>query len=269
VRALAGDRLHALTHPYAIDGRITWHPPDTRGFAPMNSYLLVEGDEALLVDTGITIHAQALLADLRAALRPGTRVSVLHTRLGEYNSLCNTPAVVDAFDVGVIYGPHVNAARWTDFQPHDHEGFDPGLEATEVRVLQSAQVLHLDPGGLRPVEVFSPVLRLLPTHWAYDPATRTLFTSDMFSHVTRPTGDGPWVVRAGDDVTPLEAVREHMLGTRYWWLAGAHTDGIARELAATFARRDVERIAPGYGCILEGRDVVARHLEMVLAVVAT
>jgi hypothetical protein len=76
-------------------------------------------------------------------------------------------------------------------------------------------------------------------------------------------------VTADDDTTPIEAVRDHMLGTRYWWLADADTAGIARELAATFARHEVERIAPGYGCILEGRDVVARHLEMVQTVVAT
>jgi hypothetical protein len=235
----------------------------------MNSYLLVEGDAAMLVDTGITIHARALVADLEATLAPGARLSVLHTRLGEYNSLSNTPAVVEAFDVRVIYGPHAQAARWTDFLPHDEVGFRAALEATEVVVLHGEQVLHVDAGGRRPVDVFSPVLRLLPTHWAYDRATRTLFTSDMFSHVARPTAAGPWVVTDEDDTTPIEAVRDHMLGTRYWWLADADTTGIARGLAATFARHDVERIAPGYGCVLEGRAVVARHLEMVQAVVAT
>jgi hypothetical protein len=266
--ALAGGRVHALAHPYALDGRITWHRPEARGFAPMNSYVLVQGDAAMLVDTGLTIHARALLGDLRALLAPGTRLSILHTRLGEYNSLCNTPAVVAAFDVGVVYGPHVNAARWTDFLPHDDAGFHPGIDAMEVGVLQGEQVLHVDADQRRAVDVFSPVLRLLPTHWAYDRATGTLFTSDLFSHVARRTSAGPWVVTAETDTTTFEAVRDHMLGTRYWWLADADTAGIARELAATFARHEVERIAPGYGCVLEGRDVVARHLEMVHAVVA-
>jgi hypothetical protein len=268
VTALAGGRLHALSYPYALDGRVTWHRPGARGFAPMSSYLLVEDGAALLVDTGITVHAEALLADLRALLVPGTRLSVLHTRLGEYNSLCNTPGVVEAFEVSVIYGPHVNAARWTDFQPHAEPGFDPGIDASAVVVLGPEQVLDVDSGGRRAVDVFSPALRLLPTHWAYDRATRTLMTSDMFSHVARPGADGPWLVTAADDDTTLETVRDHMLDTRYWWLAEADTAGIARELAATFARLDVERIAPGYGCVLEGREVVARHLAMVQAVLA-
>jgi len=269
VTALAGGRVHALAHPYALDGRITWHPADARGFAPMNTYVLVEGDAAMLVDTGITVHAGALVQDLKATLAPGSRLTVLHTRLGEYNSLCNTPAIVEDFDVRVIYGPHVNAARWTDFLPHDGVGFRAGIDATEVGVLHGEQVLHVDADHRRPVDVFSPVLRLLPTHWAYDRATRTLFTSDMFSHVAQPTATGPWLVTADDDTTPLQAVRDHMLGTRYWWLADADTAGIVNGLAQIFARYDIERIAPGYGCVLEGREVVARHFELVQTVVVT
>jgi hypothetical protein len=235
----------------------------------MNSYLLVEGDDALLIDTGLTIHAQALLRDLDAVLAPGARLSILHTRLGEYNTLCNTPAVVEAHDVRTVYGPHPQAGRWTDFLPGAGPGFRPAIDAVAVGVLHAEQVLHVDAEGRRAVEVFTPALRLLPTHWAYDRATRTLFTSDLFTHVTRPTDAGPWTVTAEDDDVTVEAVRDHMLGTRYWWLAEADTAGIARALTATFARHDIERIAPGYGCVLEGRDVVARHVEMVQTIVAT
>jgi hypothetical protein len=267
VTAFADGRLHALSYPYALDGRVTWHPPGARGYAPMNSYLLVEDGEAMLVDTGVTVHRDALLDDLRALVAPGTRLSVLHTRLGEYNSLCNTPDVVDAFDVRVIYGPHVNAARWTDFQPHDHPGFDPGIDAADVVVLQSEQVIHVA-AGARPLDVFSPVLRLLPTHWVFDRETGTLLTSDLFSHVARDDAGGPWVVTIDDDTTMPRQVRQHMLETRFWWLPRADTSGIARVLADWFATHDVRRIAPGYGCVLEGREVVARHVAMVQAVLA-
>jgi hypothetical protein len=265
---LAGSRLHALSHPYALDGRVSWHPPGRRGFAPMNAYLLVEDRAAMLVDSGISVHRDGLLDDLHGLLASGTRLSVLHTRLGEYNSLCNTPAVAAAFDVETIYGPHVNAALWTDFEPHEALGFAPAVEATEVVVLGAEQVLDVGVAGERRLHVFSPVLRLLPTHWVYDHATRTLLTSDLFSHVSRATAGGPWIVTAADDDTTPAMVREHMLQTRYWWLPAAHTAGIARALRALFDRLDVERIAPGYGCVLEGRTVVERHVEMVLAVLA-
>jgi len=35
-----------------------------------------------------------------------------------------------------------------------------------------------------------------------------------------------------------------------------------RGIADVFDKCDVETIAPGYGCILHGRKVVARHVEM-------
>jgi hypothetical protein len=53
-----------------------------------------------------------------------------------------------------------------------------------------------------------------------------------------------------------------MLNTRYWWLEGAPTDSIRRGIGDVFDRHDVETIAPGYGCILRGRKVVARHVQM-------
>jgi hypothetical protein len=53
-----------------------------------------------------------------------------------------------------------------------------------------------------------------------------------------------------------------MLNTRYWWLEGAPTDSIRRGIAEVFDKYDIETIAPGYGCILHGRDVVARHYRM-------
>jgi hypothetical protein len=265
VITLSPDRLYALANPYEIDGRVSWHPPGVRGFAPMNCYLLVEGERALLIDSGVTVHRDALIEQLRQALPAAARLAVLHTRLGEYNSLCNTPAVAARFDVREVCGPHLNADLWTDFEPHSDaagDGFGHAIGPVEVRLLGNEQELSVDAAGRRRVQVFAAVLRLLPTHWAFDEATGTLFTSDMFSHVRRPGPGGPWTVGAADD-TSLETVREHMLETRYWWLPGADTDEIAAGLAEVFGSRRVERIAPGYGCILEGEGVVARHLEMV------
>ena len=45
-------------------------------------------------------------------------------------------------------------------------------------------------------------------------------------------------------------------------LEGAPTDSIRRGIADVFDSCDVETIAPGYGCILRGRNVVKRHVRM-------
>jgi len=105
-------------------------------------------------------------------------------------------------------------------------------------------------------------IRLIATRWLYDRATRTLFSSDLFTHVWRPHADGPWVVTDANDTTAARDLRSFMLNTRYWWLEGAPTDSIRRGIDEVFAKHEVETIAPGYGCILSGRKVVARHVRM-------
>jgi flavorubredoxin len=105
-------------------------------------------------------------------------------------------------------------------------------------------------------------IRLIATRWLYDRATRTLFSSDMFTHVWRAREDGPWIVSEDDDTTSARDLRSFLLNTRYWWLEGAPTDSIRRGIGEIFDKHDVETIAPGYGCVLSGRKVVARHYRM-------
>jgi flavorubredoxin len=105
-------------------------------------------------------------------------------------------------------------------------------------------------------------IRLIATRWLYDRATRTLFSSDLFTHVWRGRADGPWIVTDENDATTAAELRSFMLNTRYWWLEGAPTGSIRRGIEDVFDKFDVETIAPGYGCILRGRKVVARHVRM-------
>ena len=70
------------------------------------------------------------------------------------------------------------------------------------------------------------------------------------------------MTEADNDPTSPQHVRSFMLNTRYWWLEGAPTDSIRRGIGNVFDSYDVETIAPGYGCMLHGRQVVARHYRM-------
>jgi flavorubredoxin len=124
-----------------------------------------------------------------------------------------------------------------------------------------ADTIQLGKKG-RPIDVMQAPIRLIATRWLYDRATRTLFSSDMFTHVWRAGADGPWIVTDADDATSARDLRSFLLNTRYWWLEGAPTDSIRRGIADVFDKCDVETIAPGYGCILHGRKVVARHVDM-------
>jgi flavorubredoxin len=131
-----------------------------------------------------------------------------------------------------------------------------------VTAVTRADTIQLGKSG-RSIDVMQAPLRLIATRWLYDRATRTLFSSDMFTHVWRDSETGPWIVTDADnDPTSLRNVRSFMLNTRYWWLEGAPTDSIRRGIGNVFDKYDIETIAPGYGCILRGRNVVARHYQM-------
>ena len=130
-----------------------------------------------------------------------------------------------------------------------------------VTAVTRADTIWLGKQG-RGIDVMQAPIRLIATRWLYDRATRTLFSSDLFTHVWRAHAHGPWIVTEANDTTSERELRSFMLNTRYWWLEGAPTDAIRRGIDEVFSKYDVETIAPGYGCILFGRKVVARHERM-------
>jgi len=269
---LVEDRLYYLPNVYELDGRVTTHPVNLRGFASTNSYLLVEKEHALLIDTGFSVHERTLIERVRKLLEPGMRLSVLVIRIGEYYGICNVRPLVEAFDVDVVYGKNAygNPALAEDFRPeYSPWGTPPGegwIGDVRGHVIAGNEVIEVSQG--RELHAFGAPLRLLPTHWIYDASTKTLFTSDAFTHTWRADPSGPWVVAEVDDSPTFEEARAYMIGNRFWWLPGAQTEPIADRIEEIFREREIERIAPGYGCVLEGKDVVDHHRLLVLEILS-
>jgi flavorubredoxin len=175
-------------------------------------------------------------------------------------SINNVESFASHFKVETCYTSNVDAALWFDFGARP-DGRDV-LKSMKVTAVTRADTIRLGKSG-REIDVMQAPIRLIATRWLYDRATRTLFSSDLFTHVWREAATGPWVVTDSDnDPTSMRDVRSFMLNTRYWWLEGAPTDSIRRGIGEVFDKFDVETIAPGYGCILRGRNVVARHYAM-------
>jgi hypothetical protein len=270
------DRLWALSHPYPVDGRVSWHDPDVRGYAPMNCYMLREDGRALLIETGLGIHLEELTQEIAEGL--GDRdLSILLQRQGEFDSIFNLLPIVHTFGIKSIFGQYDTPLDWANFRNDarlrndgtiSYRGVDRMFPDLEAKVLSKFEVVPVGAGRGRLLDVFRPELLLLNTHWVYDAATYTLFTSDVFTHVVRPDEHGPWVVTAGEDTTTTDDVQQHLLNTRFWWLEGADMEEIRSSLADVFDSYDVRRIAPGCGAILEGSDLVARHYTMLDEVLA-
>ena len=123
--------------------------------------------------------------------------------------------------------------------------------------------ISIGSGGRSLLVTIAP-LRLLSTVRAYDAATCMLFTSDSFGHNLMEREDDPWIVDATNDTASYEQVRDHLLA-KFDWLAAARTDVIREQLAEVFATHDVKTSAPQFGRVIRGRDVVARHRDLVLA----
>src|ERR1700682_240817 len=265
IASLADDQLYALQNPFALDGRVSSHPGGPGGCSGANSSLLPESDAAMLIDTGFGKDEPVIRAQIESLIAPGLPLSMFPLRLNEFMSINNVESFAGHFNVETCYTSNIDAALWFDFGAKA-EGRDI-LKSMKVTAVTRADTIELGKEG-RAIDVMQAPIRLIATRWLYDRATRTLFSSDMFTHVWRDTATGPWIVQESDnssadnDATSLRDVRSFMLNTRYWWLEGAPTDSIRRGIGNVFDKYDIECIAPGYGCILRGRNVVARHYAM-------
>src|SRR5579864_2248589 len=257
IAPLADDKLYALQNPFPLDGRVSSYPASARGFAVANSYLLTQPDAAMLIDTGFGKDEPVIRAQIESLIAPNLPLSMFPLRLNEFMSINNVESFAAHFNVETCYTSNPDAALWFDFGAReDGRGV---LDAMKVTAVTRADTIELGRHG-RTIDVMQAPIRLIATRWLYDRSTRTLFSSDMFTHVWRDSAAGPWIVTDADnDPTSLRDVRSFMLNTRYWWLEGAPTDSIRRGIGNVFDTYDIETIAPGYGCILRGRDVVARH----------
>jgi flavorubredoxin len=260
IAPLADGRLYALQNPFALDGRVSSYPASARGFSVANSYLLTEPDAAMLIDTGFGKDEPVIRGQIESLIVPGLPLSLFPLRLNEFMSINNVETFAGHFNVETCYTSNIDAALWFDFGAQA-DGRD-ALASMKVTAVTRADVINLGAGG-RAIDVMQAPIRLIATRWLYDRATRTLFSSDLFTHVWRDAETGPWIVTEADnDPTSLADVRSFMLNTRYWWLEGAPTDAIRRGIDKVFDSYDVETIAPGYGAILRGRNVVERHYRM-------
>jgi len=260
IASLADDQLYALQNPFALDGRVSSYPASARGFSVVNSYLLTQPDAAMLIDTGFGKDEPVIRGQIEQLIAPGLPFSMFPLRLNEFMSINNVESFAGHFNIETCYTSNPDAALWFDFGAKA-EGRDI-LKSMKVTAVTRADTIELGKSG-RAIDVMQAPLRLIATRWLYDRTTRTLFSSDMFTHVWRDSETGPWIVTDADnDPTSLRDVRSFMLNTRYWWLEGAPTDSIRRGIGNVFDKYDIETIAPGYGCILRGRNVVARHYQM-------
>ena len=259
ILAIEDGKLYALQNVMELDGRVSAYPANARGYSVSNCYLIKEGNRALLLDSGLSAHEASIIAQIRSLTTPDTLLSVFPLRINEYMSVCNVEAIAQSFNVEQCYSGNPDAALWVDFGRRS-DANDQRPYSLKTTLVSRAETLHV--GDARTIEVFQAPIRLINTRWMFDQNTRTLLTSDSFSHEWSDSPDGPWSISADECRTTSDHIRSFLLNTRYWWLEGGKTTELRRKLGAIFEKYPIETIAPGYGRVLRGRALVERQYQM-------
>ncbi|MFD1211860.1 hypothetical protein ACFQ36_07380 [Arthrobacter sp. GCM10027362] len=234
--ALGGARIHLLGADILLNERVSWCPPGVRRSQPVSCYLVRGRSGSVLVDTGIRLHEPRILRQLDGLLAPGEPLSIVLTRT-EMECCLNLPAIEARFPVEAVW-------------------YTGGI--TVPRAAATAKRVSVEPGTSLEAEVMdgvvlefvSPLLRLLPTLWVFDPESEVLLTSDAFTH-----GSG-----AGSD--PRDGLH------KFRWFSEADTRPIAQDVVRTVRGRGVAAIGPGYGAPFVGREECAREAERLAAAIS-
>ena len=259
ITSLLEGKLYALQNVFELNGRISSYPLSARGFTPSNCYLLCQDDGALLLDTGYSIHEEKIQSQIGSVIDTKLPLHLFPMRLNEFMSVCNAMPIAQKFNVIACYAPFPRIDEWLDFNfdGRDVEGNEP--LKLDTALLDPNGKISVGTSGERIISAFSAPIRLINTSWIYDEESRVLFTSDMFTHIWGDKLEGPWLISSRNDTTDVSWVRSFLLNTRYWWLEGAEIDGLRQKVYEVFNRYDIETIAPGYGCILQGKEIVEKQ----------
>jgi len=262
VNDLAADKLFALQTPLVLDGRVYSFPPSATGYSVFNCYVLKQPDAAWLIETGFGGYELAIRSRIEALIGRDTPLSLFPLRLTEFMAAQNVEPFAHYFNVGECFAANVaDAAYWFDFGAGSDAG-QKTLNKLKITILGREDTIPIGNLG-RSMIVYQAPIRLLGTYWVYDQATKTLFTSDMFTHTWRDRRDGRWIIQDGDDdKTDFDHVRSFLLNTRYWWLEGVDTVTLRKGVDAILNKHDIETIAPSYGCILRGKKTVEKHVKL-------
>lgn len=255
------DSLYAMGDVAATSGALTWLPESETAYEPINAFLLVQRDEALLVDTGVSAHEETLISQLRQLVPRGMPVSIIFTRF-EGDTLTNLGPILRNFSVRRVIGGGVSNPFdfFDDLSPQEHIKTDHDVELTRMRAGEDIVI-----GAGRAVEILSTSLRCLTTSWLYDNGTGTLFTSDAFGYHGLDSSDRrDLVIDSLRGPIDLNELRPRIF-TKFDWILDAECEPLIQDLERIFTTRDVQNIAPTHGRVIRGKEMVDAYYQATIA----
>ncbi len=258
---LGEGKAFALHNILELDGRVSAYPKSTRGFSSMNCYLLREDNAAVLLDTGFNGQIDFLSEQISSLITKDTPLSLYPLRQNEFMSVGNIVALANRFNVVEAFSNRPNIDFWFDFELEDFIPKEEKDKKFTTSKLGNELKINIGESPERLIHGLVAPIRLISTMWIFDHGTKTLFSSDMFSHISQKRLDGPWISDK-DELTTTSFVRSFLLNTRYWWLEGVDTGPLREGITEVFNKFDIHTIAPGYGTILTGKEQVEKQFNI-------
>lgn len=255
VTPLVEGMLYAVGWSVPADRPLTFMAPGATGWLPFQGFVMRDGDEFLLIDSGLSLHRDRIREALDALSEGYSERRVAMTRR-ELDSILNIPWIVPRYDICKIHFAG-------DINPLDFfESMDAANAEGLLRSAADVDLHWLTHGsevkvGRYTLEAVRPAIRLLSSYWYHEASTRTLFSSDLWAYITRPDEGGPKVIEPSDDQISVDAIYDHLMA-KFDWLRGIDPAPVIDGLEEIFASREVELICPNYGCIIKGKDAIAR-----------
>jgi flavorubredoxin len=243
--------VFAMSNLIVAEERVSWIAHGMEGYEPHHQYLLRRPYVALLIDTGMKVHVENIVAAIRELI--GDRQLIVYTTRSEPDCVGNLAHLVSAF-------PRLRLVNASVLNPSQLVHLPQGFEARDIPLQRLRYGQTLDSVGFPHVHVIEPLVRLLGTSWLYDGINHILFSSDYLDVelMALPEDD---VVRSTTQGQPDVAhVRAGILA-KFAWLAHADTDVLTPRWDAYFAKTKPRILAPSHGRIVSGEDVVALALD--------
>lgn len=220
------------------DGSHKWHaivrdPARPDFLIDTNEYLIVAGDDAILVDPGGSEVFPAVFSALSTQCDP--------RKIGKIFASHQDPDIISSLSMWHEFNPSVKCYvswLWASFVPHFG-----GTQETFVPIPDNGMDIVV--GGQR--------LQAIPAHYLhssgnfhlYDPKAKILFSGDVGAALLPPGEDGVFVENFDRHIRHAEAFHRRWMGS----------DRAKRDWCSRVSQLDIDMLCPQHGAIYRGADV--------------
>jgi hypothetical protein len=257
VTEICDGRIFAVSGYVPASRLATWILPGLSGQLAVSCFVLKDGNQAMIVDTGLALHRASIGSGVDTLLADCGKRELIMTRR-EPDAIINLPFLVKQLELDAVYcGGVLNPLDF--FERVDQKSLE-----THVSTIAHASVEWVRPGSTLPIgglslEVLRTTVLVLPKTHLYEQRTGTLFGSDTWGYLTQSGTNSLDIVTVWDERLSRHSIARY-LRHKFDWLCGIDTSAIEADLAQ-LKRYDIRRICSTYGGVVEGEALSSRVIS--------